>query len=237
MRRELQCLSRNDSIGSVVLAASSSARASLFVVRWLLASPRVSSWPAPHSCLVEQKNPPGSPSRSSQLNRWPRQWYNPGCRPKTSPVGTDLRAVRPRRRGAFGEIALPPELAGPWPACSKIRVPSPNNFRGRDRSPSGPSPQTRRFRRHRPTRVACRGMLNRNHALGPVVLAASSSARASVFFGSGPQRAPHHGPRLTLGSSCERIRCAITGLPPASCRRSPLWLVGAKGGLWMSDMG
>ena len=142
-----------------------------------------------------------------------------------------------RRRGAVGDIALPPELAGPWPACSNTHVPSPNNFRGRDRSPSGPSPQTRRFRRHRPTRVACRGMLNRNHALGPVVLAASSSARASVFVGSVPQRAPHHGPRLTLGSSCERIRCAITGLPPASSRRSPLWLVGAKGGLWMSDMG
>ena len=29
-----------------------------------------------------------------------------------SEVGTDLRAVRHRRRGAFGEIALPPEVRG-----------------------------------------------------------------------------------------------------------------------------
>ena len=59
-----------------------------------------------------------------------------------SKVGTDLRAVRHRRHGAFGEIALPPELAGPWPACRKTRVPDPNSLLGRDRSPSGPAPQT-----------------------------------------------------------------------------------------------
>ena len=41
--------------------------------------------------------------------------------------------------GAFGDIALPPELAGPWPVCSKTRVPDSNSLRGRDRSPSGPS--------------------------------------------------------------------------------------------------
>ena len=39
-----------------------------------------------------------------------------------SGVGTDLRAVRHRRRAAFGEIALPPELAGPWPVGGKTCV-------------------------------------------------------------------------------------------------------------------
>ena len=39
-----------------------------------------------------------------------------------SGVGTDLRAVRRCRRGAVGDIALPPELAGDWPVGGKACV-------------------------------------------------------------------------------------------------------------------
>ncbi len=60
-----------------------------------------------------------------------------------SPPGRDRSPSGPhRRRGAVGDIALPPELPGPRPACSKIHVPSPNHLPGRDRSPTGPAPQT-----------------------------------------------------------------------------------------------
>ena len=56
-----------------------------------------------------------------------------------SEVGTDLRAVRHRRRGAFGEIALPPEasLENPNP-IGQLQL-SPEDLLGRDRSPSGPA--------------------------------------------------------------------------------------------------
>ena len=37
-----------------------------------------------------------------------RSSYNPSYRPKSSWVGTDLRAVRRRRRGAFGENSPTP---------------------------------------------------------------------------------------------------------------------------------
>ena len=113
----------------------------------------------------------------------------PVARPTThtrtaSGVGTDLRAVRSRTQenpddsrpqfrpgiGAFGEIALPPELAGPWPACGSAHVPYTNRRWGRDRSPSGPlqdagkprrlatAVQARnwRLRRNRLTGEACR---------------------------------------------------------------------------------
>ncbi len=68
-----------------------------------------------------------------------RSSYNPGYRPRTSPVGTDLRAVRRRRRGPSGEIALPPEasLENPNPIVQP-RL-SPEDLLGRDRSPSGPA--------------------------------------------------------------------------------------------------
>ena len=93
-----------------------------------------------------------------------------------SGVGTDLRAVRHRRHGAVGDIALPPELAGPRPARSKPLVPDPNSLPGRDRapsapdsnslpgrdrSPSGPAPQTWRFQRNRPTHEAALRMPSR----------------------------------------------------------------------------
>jgi hypothetical protein len=56
--------------------------------------------------------------------------------------------------------------------------------------------------------------LNRNDSIGSVVLAASSSARASLFARYGPSI----GPRLALASSCERIRHAIPFLPTESFR-------------------
>ena len=60
--------------------------------------------------------------------------------------------------------------------------------------------------------------LSRNDSIGSVVLAASSSARASLFTRYGPSI----GPRLALASSCERIRHAIPFLPTESFRRGPV---------------
>ena len=60
-------LSRNGHTGSVVLAASSSARASLFARYWTPA--RAPAYPAPRSLLVARKNPPRAPFLSAQLNR------------------------------------------------------------------------------------------------------------------------------------------------------------------------
>ena len=54
------------------------------------------------------------------------------------------------------------------------------------------------------------------NAVGSVVLAASSSAMASLLARYGPSI----GPRLALASSCERIRHAIPFLPTASFRPS-----------------
>ena len=51
-------------------------------------------------------------SSFARASFWPRPRYDSELDPRTSEVGTDLRAVRHRRHGAFGEIALPPELAG-----------------------------------------------------------------------------------------------------------------------------
>jgi len=52
--------------------------------------------------------------------------------------------------------------------------------------------------------------------MGSVVLAAPSSARASLFARYGPSI----GPRLARASSCERIRDAIPFLPTESFRLS-----------------
>ena len=142
-------------------------------------------------------------SSFARASFWPRPPYDSESDPRTSEVGTDLRAVRHRRHGPFGEIALPPELIRHWPAYGKPPVPaprtsevgtdlravrtadmalsekspyprsspenskpveqpqpSPENLPGRDRSPSGPAPQTRRFRRNHPTPGAHREMLS-----------------------------------------------------------------------------
>jgi hypothetical protein len=58
--------------------------------------------------------------------------------------------------------------------------------------------------------------LSRNDAVGSVVLAGSSFARASSFARYGPGT----GPRLAHSSSCERICGATTSLPTASFRLS-----------------
>ena len=58
--------------------------------------------------------------------------------------------------------------------------------------------------------------LSRNDSIGSVVLAASSSARVSLFTRYGPSI----GPCLALASSCERIRDAIPFLPTESFRLS-----------------
>jgi hypothetical protein len=55
---------------------------------------------------------------------------------------------------------------------------------------------------------------SRNDSMGSVVLAAPSSARASLFARYGPSI----GPRLARASSCERIRDAIPFLPTESFR-------------------
>jgi len=55
---------------------------------------------------------------------------------------------------------------------------------------------------------------SRNDAIGSVVLAGSSSARASSLARCGPRT----GPRLALSSSCRRIFGAITSLPTESFR-------------------
>ena len=80
-------------------------------------------------------------------------------------------------------------------------------------------------RRHRcrVITLAILGDLSRNDSIGSVVLAAASSARASLFARYGPTI----GPRLALASSCERIRYAITFLPTESFRLSPSWRPGS----------
>ena len=80
-------------------------------------------------------------------------------------------------------------------------------------------------RRHRcrVITIAILGDLSRNDSIGSVVLAAASSARASLFARYGPAI----GPRLALASSCERIRYAITFLPTESFRLSPSWRPGS----------
>jgi hypothetical protein len=80
-------------------------------------------------------------------------------------------------------------------------------------------------RRHRcrVITLAILGDLSRNDSIGSVVLAAASSARASLFARYGPTI----GPRLALASSCERIRYAITFLPTDSFRLSPSWRPGS----------
>ena len=80
-------------------------------------------------------------------------------------------------------------------------------------------------RRHRcrVITLAILGDLSRNDSIGSVVLAAASSARASLFARYGPSI----GPRLALASSCERIRYAITFLPTESFRLSPSWRPGS----------
>ena len=80
-------------------------------------------------------------------------------------------------------------------------------------------------RRHRcrVITIAILGDLSRNDSIGSVVLAAASSARASLFARYGPTI----GPLLALASSCERIRYAITFLPTESFRLSPSWRPGS----------
>ena len=74
---------------------------------------------------------------------------------------------------------------------------------------------------HRPSTICDRDLrikrLSRNDSIGSVVLAASSSAKASLFTRYGPSI----GPRLALASSCERIRDAIPSLPTESFRLRP----------------
>ncbi len=77
---------------------------------------------------------------------------------------------------------------------------------------------------HRMTRITIEpqkltlARLSRNDSIGSVVLAASSSAKASLFTRYGPSI----GPRLALASSCERIRDAIPFLPTESFRPSQI---------------
>ncbi len=59
-----------------------------------------------------------------------------------------------------------------------------------------------------------------NDSIGSVVLAASSSSRASLFARYGPPI----GPRLALASSCERIRHAIPFLPTESLAKPTIQL-------------
>ncbi len=67
---------------------------------------------------------------------------------------------------AFGEIALPPELAGPWPACGKTHVPYTNHLWGRDRSPSGPLQDAGKPRRPATAVQARNWRLRRNRLTG-----------------------------------------------------------------------
>ncbi len=46
------------------------------------------------------------------IRRPPKDLLPPECSLRASEVGTDLRAVRVNRRGAFGEIALPRRCMG-----------------------------------------------------------------------------------------------------------------------------
>ena len=112
------------------------------VVRWLRASARAASWPAPRSRLILRKKPPRSLTCSSQLNRWLRLCCGSQCRPKTSEVGTDLRAVRHRRHWRFRRnrptSGARRALASLWRGLRSC----PEDLPGRDRSPSGPAPQT-----------------------------------------------------------------------------------------------
>ncbi len=81
----------------------------------LLGRDRSPSGPAPQTRRFRRNRPtPRAPLRT------PTPWCNPSYHPKTSPVGTDLRAVRTADIGAFGEIALTPE-ASHWVnrACAR----------------------------------------------------------------------------------------------------------------------
>ena len=87
-------------------------------------------------------------------------------------------------------------------------------MRKRNRSILKRVPDTKKAGEPQPAiRLPC---LSRHDSIGSVVLAASSSARASLFTRYGPSI----GPRLALASSCERIRDAIPFLPTESFRLS-----------------
>ncbi len=90
----------------------------------------------------------------------------------TSEVGTDLRAVR----------------------CSPM-----TSEVGTDLRAVRPC-STWHFQRNHPTRGARWGMLHRNHSIGPVVLAPSFPARASLFVSYGRQERAlaQPGPRSRL---------------------------------------
>ncbi len=83
---------------------------------------------------------------------------------RASWVGTDLRAVRHRRHGAFGEIALPQKRPG---ECQPHRS-TPRSLPENPNLIALPPEASRR-------------MPSRNGFMGAVVLATSSSARASLF--------------------------------------------------------
>ena len=98
---------RRGAVGDIALPQSSPENTNPVV------QPRLSP-----ECLLGRDRSPSGPHRRHwrfRRNRptpeaplrTPTPWNNPSHRPRTSQVGTDLRAVRHRRRGAFGEIALP----------------------------------------------------------------------------------------------------------------------------------
>ena len=84
-RSSRRILSRNGPSGSVVQAASSSARASLFARYWTPA--RAPAYPAPRSLLVLRKNPPRSPSAFRPTESLAESLSeSPGCQPGSPQV-------------------------------------------------------------------------------------------------------------------------------------------------------
>ncbi len=73
--------------------------------------------------------------------KMPSPRNNPGYRPKTSEVGTDLRAVRTADMALSEKSPYPGSLPENAKPAEQPQL-SPEDLPGRDRSPSGPAPQT-----------------------------------------------------------------------------------------------
>ena len=139
--------------------------------------------------------------------------------PKNLP-GRDRSPSGPHRRhGAFGEIALPPELIRHWPAYGKPPVPAPRTsevgtdlraVRTADMALSEKSP----YPRSSPG--------NAQPTIQPTIQWDGPCWRRLLprepccSLGPGLKRGPHQDLLHALASSCERIRHAIPGLSTES---------------------
>ena len=130
----------------------------------------------------------------------------------TSEAGT-IRLGGTGWRGGF--FPYPRSLPENLKSIAQPRL-SPEDLPGRDRSPSGPAPQTRCFRRNHPSQEAPLRTLSRNDSRGPVALARVFSRNSLVGRSLRAPSSSHLMARAALASSCERVRCAVPVFPTES---------------------